>query len=373
MSDQKDDQPGLALDTWHLLAAALAGQSQTRRSIGFQDLFEYSTGQLDEERIYEVELDLSRSAEHRAQALRIHSCLQRVRRLPLASLVSTDASDPIELQVVSAWKDLLQQLIATAIPVKDWWALEDWTSALEKIRARTASALSAAGALLWLGRRASPGYGVALARSASGVPGLVTGVPEPARITISASVDAHGSLKAVVLLHAHWEEFRGRQLVISYGAEELALPIFRTEISGREIELNLPSFGQLTGQPEGVLDSRFFSLSVGSGPQIENVWRISADVLGKGDEDRFQLELTEGPRIEEHLIINVSVPMEAIEKYPDGGLQISLLLGPDLSQQLGEWPLSDWVQGSRRLVIPCPGIKESFRAFGCVLMTQIRP
>jgi hypothetical protein len=190
---------------------------------------------------------------------------------------------------------------------------------------------------------------------------------------MTACIEEDGSLRAKVTFAPYLEDLRGKPLVVSYGQDEMSLPIFRTEISGREIEMNLPSFGQLTGLPAGDLESTLFSILIGPLSQAEGIWRINADVLGTSFDERFQLELVEGPRIEEHLIVNVLVPSEAIAKYPGGMLQIDIQLGPDLRQRLGEWPLSDWANGSRRLVIPCPGIKESFRAFDCMLMTQIRP
>jgi len=367
MSDDQDFAP----DTVLLIQAATSG-AKLSRTLSFDDLFGYATGILNEDEASRVELVLTRSAEYRSQLSRIHQSVARLSRNTVPAIDSPSTGDSLEDQIVEAWRGMVRRLISGAVPFLEWWSKEDWDSAVDKIRGRAADAFCSAGALWQLARR-PPLLTPATVRSAGGAVFEIPGISPSPRVGIQAEIDADGTLHALFTIQSGQTALHGQEIAVLYGDAGYALPIFRTRVSGREIELTLPGFGLLTGHLPGDLDGGYFSIAVGDVPPPGGEGRILAEVAGYGFPDRIQIQFTEGGRIEERLVLDVAIPSAALERYPDGILQLDLVLAPHLTLRLGQWPLSEWVDGPRRLEIELPGITDSFRAIGCVLSAEIHP
>jgi len=356
-----------------LIKAIVANQVVPSASTSVEDLVLFCAGRLEESRVSEMDTILAGSTEIRRRLLQVFRELETIRLISPVEILVQSEEESLKGEVARAWLAVLGTTFDSKTSPADWLSNQTWQATIEQSRGKAISAILATGALWLAVRNAASGRSFSLATSRSGgqAPGQLEGFSNKTGINIRSKVDSDGALNASLTVTSGLANVDGRGVIVSVISGAQLLPIYRGTLIGGRLEFSLPLFGEITGIPEGPVDGATFCISLEQHRSAGNATRIYA-LVDDGDTEPIQCELLEEPHVEEQLVCTIAVPSSTVQLFGNGHLVLEIVMGPNLSQVLGEWPVKAWENGPQRLTVPIPGLKQSFRPFSSILRVRVK-
>jgi hypothetical protein len=350
-------------------------------------LVRYLSGALASPEARLVEHGLIASAQARQRLRQTRVALARLQAKPWHDVTAAALSGDTVAQI---WHALASEQAGMMTQSEPWWRAPEWGAIRRKAAYGVAEAQAALARLSALGEQFRTGLKMAGAVTVAAKGGearpirRVEGLPENCEIIANAHIDREGALQVSMRMR---ERSGSPVTVISSETAHLSLlyngavlPLASAIIAANRATWRVPEVGAVLGLSPGPLPTEdlyiVFGEKASSAPADTRV--LLAGVLDSGGHPSpgrsIKVELREGPWWETGLL-RIALSLDAVAQiaYSAYSLALDVSLFAERWQRLGVWPVRDWGEEPRRLVVSCPGAAETGRRFEAPLRVQLIP
>jgi hypothetical protein len=316
-------------------------------------LVRYASGALSIEEASQVEISLSRNLDSVSTLVEVFREVESLRQVPWQTLLTHVPQNHLTTQILDEWKIIVGASIPEIVPFDfNLAGLCNGAQYAEPISRLTKRILEdLADPSLAPGKQGT----VSQTRFASAAPAVKGLDPLIPIASFCASIDSALDL----VLEVTWHQppvLDGEKIAVAFQLTRQWVQLGSIGLTGSEIRMVVPGFGDLLGLTEGILPPDLFALSLEkTGEAIApKSWVVQA-----GNQSFAEIEA--GPLLElDFLSMDIRLLSHSPELQHAKAIELWFGTGSQVWQLLGRWPVAQAIEG--KMLLSCPSPKPGLQS-----------